>query len=140
VDRQVLHDLQTIRWEGLEIVNGTRDENAPEVDAAKGLSVDKAVAVGLLLWLGKVEELEGVTKNRVLLHHVEGLAQSMANGQRRNSAGGGFTLSVALRKMAMDTVVIPAASIHLHRIIAPARQVASYLILVFPKILRRSVL
>jgi hypothetical protein len=96
--------------------------------------------VAILLWLGKEEELEGVTKNGMLLHHVEGLAQRMANGQRRNNAGGGFTLSVTLREMAMDTAVIAAASIHHHRIIAPARQVASYLIFVLPKILRRFVL
>jgi cobalt-zinc-cadmium efflux system outer membrane protein len=48
-DRQVLRDLQTIRLEGLGILESKRDENAPKIDAAKGLSVDEAVAVGLYL-------------------------------------------------------------------------------------------
>lgn len=49
VDRQVLRDLQTIRLEGLGVVERKRDQNAPKIDAAKGLSMDEAAAVGLYL-------------------------------------------------------------------------------------------
>jgi cobalt-zinc-cadmium efflux system outer membrane protein len=49
VDRQVLDDLQAIRLEGLGALDGKRDQNAPTIDAAKGLSIDEAVAVGLYL-------------------------------------------------------------------------------------------
>jgi len=49
VDRQVLRDLQAIRLEGLGMAEGKRDETAPRVDAAKSLSLEEAVAVGLYL-------------------------------------------------------------------------------------------
>ena len=48
-DRQVLRDLQAIRLEGLGMVEGKRDDTAPRVDAAKSLSLEEAVAVGLYL-------------------------------------------------------------------------------------------
>jgi outer membrane protein, heavy metal efflux system len=48
-DRQVLHDLQTIRLEGLAPVAARLDRNAPNIDRANGLSVDEAVAAALYL-------------------------------------------------------------------------------------------
>ncbi len=48
-DRQVLHDLQTIRLEALAPVQAKPDQNAPNIDTANGLSVDEAAALALYL-------------------------------------------------------------------------------------------